>query len=331
MLVVNACVQDPANKTKTNIIPVKVYVVRTEKVFYPIHTSGMLKSESEIKLSFKTGGLIETVFVNEGQLVKKDQVLAKLDLSEINANVTLAASALDKARRDFSRIENLYNDSVASLEMYQNAKTALDVATSNYNIASFNKQHSVIKAPSNGKILAVLYEENEIIAPGHPVFLFASTGKNWITNTSVNDIDIVKLSVGDSANIQFDAFPGKRFKATVIEISRMADPYTGTFSVKLTLTKNPDILVSGLIGKINIFPSIKKDLPFVPLNALIESNEMTGYIYLLKNNMIEKQKIYVEKIIDSGLVVNKGVSEGDTLITEGLHYITKDSDIKIIH
>ena len=109
---------------------------------------GKLASKEELKLSFKTGGIISEIFVDEGQTVKKGQVLAKLNLSEIQAQVNQAILGLDKAERDYRRANNLYKDSVVTLEQLQNTTTALDIAKSNVKIAEFNLQFSTIKAQS---------------------------------------------------------------------------------------------------------------------------------------------------------------------------------------
>lgn len=328
-LIIQSCKPEKNGNKKTDIIPVKVIVVENQTIYYPIRTCGTLSSQSESKLSFKTGGVINKITVKEGSVVKKGKTLAQLNLLEIEANLTMASSAYDKAKRDYSRAQNLYNDSVATLEQFQNAKTALEVAKSNYEIAKFNREYSVIKAPSNGKILKKLAEENEVIGAGHPVFLFASTESSWIVKTSVTDKDIVHIKMGDTAQIYFDAFPDEYFKARVTETGTMADPYTGTYEVELTLVKNPVKVVSGLIAKVEIFPSYTNNLPVVPHNALIESNEMIGYVYLLKDSIPMKIKIHIEKIQSDGMVVKSGVKEGDVVITEGLHYITNESKIEI--
>jgi RND family efflux transporter MFP subunit len=153
--------------------------------------------KSESKLSFKTGGIIQNIMVDEGQSVRKDQLLAQLNLEEIQSQVKQAELALSKAERDYERAGNLYRDSVATLEQYQNAGTALEVARSNASIAHFNLQFSSIHAPADGKILKRIAEPNEIIAPGHPVFLFAATGSNWVVRANLTDRDIVRVSIRD--------------------------------------------------------------------------------------------------------------------------------------
>ena len=148
--------------TRENLIKVKAAEVVEKNIVFPIHSSGRLSAKTEQKLSFKTGGIINKIFVDEGQSVRKGQLLAELNLSEIRARVNLAEQALGKAERDFNRTGNLFKDSVVTLEQLQNAETALEVAKSNLEIARFNLKYSTIVAPSQGKILRRLMEENEV-------------------------------------------------------------------------------------------------------------------------------------------------------------------------
>ncbi len=273
-----------------------------------IYASGIISSKQEIKLSFKTGGIIDKIFVNEGDYVKKQQILAQLKLDEISAKVNQARLALDKAKRDFNRAKNLYNDSVATLEQFQNAQSALNYAKTNMQIADFNLKHSVIYAPSNGKILKIINKENEIVGTGFPVFYFGSKTQEWIVKTNISDKDIIKIKLGDTAKIYTDAYPDTFFVATVSEISKMADPYTGTFNCELQIINKTKKLITGFIVSAEIKTSSNKKVFKLPYSLLIDADNKTGYIYLLVNDKPKKTKVNIIKIEDNDIVVT-----GDSL------------------
>jgi len=118
---------DPASIQETSI-PVKVIDLRQQTVYEPVYASGSFTTDDETMRSFKTGGIVQHLFVREGDAVKKGQLLAILDLTEITAQVTQATLSYEKAQRDFNRLSNLYRDSVVTLEQFQNARTGLDIA-----------------------------------------------------------------------------------------------------------------------------------------------------------------------------------------------------------
>ena len=330
-LVFNACKEQVAEKKPVEKLQVRTTKVIEKEMSIPVHCNGKLSSKEESKLSFKTGGIISGIFVDESQKVKKGEVLAKLNLSEIQAQVNQARLGLDKAERDFRRANNLYKDSVVTLEQLQNVTTALDIAKSNVEIAEFNLQFSTIKAPSNGKILKRVAEENEIVGPGSPVFLFASTDNDWVARVNITDKDIFSLLLNDNADVRFDAYPDRKFHATVTEIGNSADPYTGTYEVELTLKPTNTKFASGLIASVDIYPSEKEKFMLISVNALIEGNESEGYVYqIINNDQLKKMKINIHKISDDYLIVKSGVKPGAEIITEGVNYVNGTSEVEVI-
>jgi multidrug efflux pump subunit AcrA (membrane-fusion protein) len=139
--------------TTSEAVHVRVTEVTSGEISIPVHSTGVLVSSEEYKLSFKTGGIIGKIYVKEGERVKKGKMLASLRLDEIAANESQAKSGYEKALRDYQRAENLYRDTVATLEQKQNAATALSVAKSALEIVQFNLAHSSILAPDDGIVL----------------------------------------------------------------------------------------------------------------------------------------------------------------------------------
>jgi RND family efflux transporter MFP subunit len=317
--------KDPAEPA----VVVRTTRVRDTAVVFRVRTAGKLASKTESKLSFKTGGIIQMIMVDEGQSVRKDQLLAQLNLAEINSRVSQADLALKKAERDYDRAGNLYRDSVATLEQYENARTALEVARSNASIANFNLQYSTIRAPANGKILKRIAESNEIIAPGHPVFLFASTGSDWVVRVNLTDRDIVRVHMRDSAHVRFDAYPGEIFSGVISEIGTAADPYTGTYEVEVQMARRPEKLVSGFIARVDIYPAALGKYVVIPVESLMDGSGRTGYVMVLVDQQPERRKIKIQAVNDYGIVVREGLSPGDELIVEGAQYLRTGSRIKV--
>ena len=317
---------------RENLIKVKAVKVMEKDIVFPIHSSGKLSAKTEQKLSFKTGGIINKIYVDDGQSVRKGQLLAELNLSEIKARVNLAEQALGKAERDFNRARSLFKDSVVTLEQLQNAETALEVAKSNLEIARFNLKYSIIAAPSQGKILKRLMEENEVAGSGTPVILFASTDDHWVVRINLTDKDIINISSGDSAIIKFDAYQDTDFKATVTEIGRAADPYTGTYEVELTVRPVKDKkLISGFIAKVDIYSGhLTQKYLSVPIDALTDYNEESGYVYEIKDSIVIRRKIEFIKILNDEVLITYGLMPGTKLVTEGINYLNDSTKVIIV-
>ena len=262
-------------------VNIRIHPVEYMEYKVPVRATGILGTSTRMKLSFKTGGLIKQIDVREGESVEEGQILALLDLSEIRAQVNQARIGYEKARRDMTRAENLYKDSVATLEQFQNAKSAFEIAGSQKQIADFNLEHSRIKAPSDGKIQKILIETSEVIGPGYPAILFASTENDWVVRASLTDKDIVKLAIGDSAKVYMDAFPGISFGAEIIELGTVADPVTGTYETELMILQTLPQFRTGFISRAEIYPTEVKRSLVLPIHALIDATDNRAIIFVL--------------------------------------------------
>jgi len=331
LLLLGSCRNETIKTVKDEATRVRVVKITPEDVSISIHSSGILASQEEIKLSFKTGGIVAAIEVKEGDNLKKGEVMAALNLSEINANVNLAQNGYEKAFRDWTRAESLYSDTVATLEQFQNATTALNVAKSNLEIAKFNLLHSTIKAPAEGIVLKQLVKENELIGSGYPVFLFGTKGKFWKVKTGLADRDVVRINPGDSAVVVFDAWPGVRFSAVVDLMSEMASPMTGTYETEMSLDGMGYRLASGFVADVDIYPSKRQTLILLPVGAVVEADGQKGFIWSVSDSgSAEKHEIEIVTIKGSEAVV-RGIPGGvNEIVSEGAAYLKDGMKVEVV-
>jgi RND family efflux transporter MFP subunit len=325
------CKNREVKVTPEEVVRVRLADIVISKISIPVHSTGSLVSTDELKLSFKTGGLIAGIYVKEGDRVKKGELLASLNLSEISATVEQAKNGYDKALRDYKRAENLYRDSVATLEQKQNALTALNVAESTYKIVKFNLAHSQIKAPDNGIILRKLVKQNELVAAGYPVFVFGTSGKQWKVETGLSDRDIIKVNRGDSASVSIDAWPDVRFPAVVDQVGEISNPYTGTFKAELLLNSTDLRMASGFVTSVDIFPQSGKSYVKIPVGSIVEADGKSGSVFTVTDSMsVKKITIEIEALIGSQAAV-KGIPEGiSEVVSEGAAYLKDGLKVMVV-
>ena len=249
-------------------------VVRAGQVA-AVSASGTLGAKDEVTLSFKIGGIVGKVFVDDGAKVARGQVLAALDQREIDALVAKATAGAEKARRDAARIERLFRDSVATLAQWQDAQTARDAAEADLRGARVNHEFATIVAPSDGVVLARVASAGQMVGAGMPVIQFASRGRGSVLRVGVPDRDAVRVAVGDRAEVAFDAVPGKVFKGRVSQVGAAADARTGLFVVEVAL-EGVQSLPSGLVGRAVIAPKASSTTPTTKPNAELKSDAMGG-------------------------------------------------------
>jgi len=332
LLVLLACSEMEKKDEPAAKIPVTIYNIEETDIKIPILTSGKISSQKEIKLSFKTGGIIDKIFVNEGQLVSKGDLLTTLDLKEINSQVVQAKVGFDKAKRDFSRIESLYADSVVTLEQYQNVKTALELAEANLNIAEFNQGYSVIRAPNSGQIYKKFAESNEMVAPGSPVLLFGSTNSKWKITSGLTDKDIQKIRIGDMAEVSIDALPDEKISAVVSEITGTINTYSSTYEVELLIESGQKNIVSGMIAAVKIIPKSKGYYKTVPIKSIVNADKFTGEVFTLSpdDSTVNRVDVKLDGIWNENVIIKEGLKGIDNVILDGVEYVYDGAKVKVV-
>lgn len=332
LLSITSCKEPKVESTAivNDTIPVKVISITEEMMQVPIEVSGQFTTEDETLLSFKTGGIVQHVFVKEGDAVKKGQVLATLNMTEIQAQVQQAKIGLEKAMRDNKRAENLYRDSVATLEQFQNSKTALEIAQQQYNTAKFNENYSEIRSIKNGYVLRKFVNDGQVIAPGSPVFQVNGAGnKLWVLKVSVSDRDWNIIKKGDKAEIKMETVT---LAGKILGKSESADPVTGTMWATIQPTEQTSMnIAAGSFGKATIIPSSSFKAWAIPYDAILDGNAGDGYVFIPKENMTaQKVKIKIGNIVNGRVLVTEGLNGINSIIVSGNAYLNENTPIKII-
>ena len=312
-------------------LPVVLEPVQDQSLAKPVVTSGTLTSAADLKLSFKIGGIINGFEVKEGEKVKKGQVLASLKLDEIAAKVAQAQSGFEKAQRDYQRAQNLYGDSVATLEQLQDAKTGMDVAKANLEIATFNLDHAKITAPDDGRVLKQLAEANEMIGSGHPIFMFASGDNEWMIKSGVSDRDVVRLHIHDKAHVTFNVLPDLSFDAKVTEIAGGPSPMNGTYEVRLALDRADQQLFNGFVANVTIYPSIEEQLQVIPFDALVDVQGMKGFVFTVTSDSVARKiPVKINFLFNQFAAIQTGLENVAQVVTEGSAYLIDGQPVQVV-
>lgn len=311
--------------------PVRIAAVETESVSPPIHATGILGPKEEVHLSFKIGGVIERIAVDEGDRVRAGEPLAALDLREIDAHVAQAQSGLEKAERDLSRARRLYADSVVTLEQVQDAQTGFAVAQAAFDALLFDRRHAVILAPSDGIVLRRFSEVGEMVAPGGEILIVGSSARGSVVRAGLADRDAIRVRRGDTAIVTFDLQPPRSVRGAVCEIAAAADPATGTFRVEVTVP-GVDLLASGLVANVEIRPDADRPLALIPVDALLEADGKRATVFALSGSTsrARRREIAIAFLSGDQVAVTSGLEGVDHVVTDGAPRLDDGDSVKVM-
>jgi len=324
--------QEAATAVDESAVAIKLAPVQTVDYSLPVVSSGLISTETESKLSFKVGGIITKIYVKEGESVSQGQLLASLDLTEIDAQVAQAKNNLEKTQRDLERGKRLFKDSAATLEQIQNLTTAFNVAEEGYRIASFNRQFSTIRANTSGKVIRKFANEGELIGPGAPVLMVNSSAKNdWIVKIGLPDVDWVRVKKGDVAKITTDAYPGEILNGELNVINEGADAVSGLYQAEVRVKPGNKKLASGLFARVEIAPSAKRKLQTIPIEAIVEGQGKNAFVFVVNDDKksVKKLPVVVAYLENKTAFISGGLDSINEVISAGSAFLTENSSVKI--
>jgi len=329
-----ACGHDEPAATPAAPRAVRAVSVESGSAEAPIIASGLLATRDEAQLSFKTGGVVRRIAVRAGDGVKAGQVLAEIELAEVDAGLAQARAAYEKAERDQARGKKLFDEDVITREQLDDLGTAATVARARLDAAEYNRRHAQIVAPGNGVVLRRLVEPRETVAPGQPVLTLSQSNSGHVLKLGLADRDAVRVQLGDRAQIRFDAYPQRTFAARVIEIGHGADPRTGTFPVELELDDaalGDARLPSGLVGSATITVRGQGGTrSYLPLTALVEGSQRAMTVFTLQGTSVHARKVQIAFIAGDRVALESPLPPGTRVVTDGAAYLADGESVRVV-
>ena len=346
-LSLGACAPDKSVSTITTPAPI---AVRTAKVVrearaQPIVGTGVLSSKAEMKASFKLGGIVSRITVDEGDEVKRGQALATLRATEVEVAVEQAGQAVDKAERDLARAQTLFEGNAATREQLDDATTATAIARSQLRAARFNQDNAVIRAPADGRVLRRLAEPNELVAPGQPVLVLSGASAGWVMRVALADRDVVRIVEDTPAEVELSAWPGVALPGRITEIASAAT-LLGTYEIEISVSETkaaaaprapetrqppPMTLRSGMIGRVQISPATTKIVALVPSSALRDGEGRAATVWAPDaGGGVVSHRVKVAFFIDDLAAISEGLEGVEQVVTEGSAYLNAKSRIDLV-
>jgi len=337
--------QEEVNRRK---VSVKVYEVSRGTLTSYLHVTGTTLPLEEAKIGSKVEGTIQEILVDEGDLIKKGQVLIRLepkdfllDIDRTKAALKTARAELERARydleqksEDWRRLSALYEKRAISKHRYDSMKAAFSIAKAKVKscrsqikerkaelkLAEKRYQDSVVKAPFNGVVTKKMLHEGEVSS------LWAY---NWETLEVMNlskikvECDVSekrksRLREGMETHIEVDAYPEERFKGKITTINPMVDPLQRTFRVKI-LIPNPEYrLTAGMFARIKIVLDVKEGILIIPEKEIVERPD-GHFVFVVQDGVATRRKISPGIKEGKWVEVTEGLKEGEMIVVEGSH------------
>jgi len=318
-----------------------------------IHTSitatGTIEPVTSVTVGTQVSGIVSKLFVDYNSVVKKGQVIAELDktnlISELNtakANLSSAQSTLNYETTNFQRYQTLYDKGLVSANDYENARLSYDkarqqVATSRESVqkAQTNLGYATITSPIDGVVLSKSVEEGQTVAASFntpELFTIAKDLTDMRVIADIDEADIGGVKEGQRVTFTVDAFPDDHFEGAVTQVRQQATTESNVVTYQVVISApNKDLkLKPGLTANVTIYTLELEDALAIPAKALrfmpneallkegqtIEDTEASQKVWTLEGNIFKAHA--VETGTTNGILteIKSGISEGTEVLVD---------------
>ncbi|OGQ16842.1 MAG: hypothetical protein A3B70_07340 [Deltaproteobacteria bacterium RIFCSPHIGHO2_02_FULL_40_11] len=306
-----------------------------------LSATGNIEAMKEALLSSKTGGRVQTVHVEEGQLVQEGTLLVKLEAKELELQKQAAESAKRSAashidEENYKRHKILYEEGIISKAefdkieaQYKSAQAETERLGKQVNLQEEQVASSEITAPFRAIAAKVFVHEGENVAPGQPIAQLMNMEQVTVTVPVVSK-DIEKIKLGQKAKIRVDA-SSDVFEGNIHQISQVADPITRTFDVKIKVQNTKNILKPGMFAKAWIVTHEKNQTLIIPKTALVKREDLTEpHIYTVQDQKAHLQKVKLGIETQTHVEIQTPIPLSWPIVTAGQSQLYEGAPVQIV-
>jgi membrane fusion protein (multidrug efflux system) len=337
-----SCNNKQDEKKENSPMPYKVVQVSKDNTTLLAEYPTKLEGVTDIDIRPKVDGYIEKIYVDEGQEVKKGQILFKLETQTANQDAAAAKAKVDAAQVEVSRLKPLVDRKIISDVQLAMAKANLANAKSVYQSIIARINYATITSPVNG-IVGTLplrigsYVSSQTVEPLtrisdiSKVFAFFSVNEKKQLDIMINaEGKTFQDKIGNMRAVKLVLSNGTLYEelGKIETFSGQANTQTGSFNVRASFPNPNRLLRSGGSGIIQI-PTYLKDVILIPQNATIELQDKRIALIVDKENKVKFVPIEIRAVPGGQFfVVDKGLSTNDKFLVEGVGIITEGTVIK---
>ncbi len=310
--------------------------VKTEAVSRSFSTGdrtyvGQVEEEKSTAVSFNGSGTIVRMYVSEGDIVRKGQLIAELDPTQSRNAIRAAEAQLKQAKDAVERLKVLHDNQALPDMKWVEANSKADEARAQLDLAKKTEADCKAYAPVSGIIGKGAKETGETTLPALTVATILDIS-NVKVRVSIPEKEIGGISATTPTIISVDAL-NQTFRGGRIERDVQADALTHTYDIKIQLPNPGEKLLPGMVCNVlvkghNTSGSTPDNALTVPITAVQQNATGQKFVWVIRSGKAHRQYISIGDTYGNRIAVSQGLNEGDVIITQGYHKLSEGTPVK---
>lgn len=309
--------------------------VEAQNFIHYLELQGNVQTKQNLVIYPEMGGILEHVYVKEGQRVTKGQLLAKLDDGGLGQQLAQLQIQTDLAKTTFDRQERLWNQKIGSEIQYLQAKSSFEAQQKLVNQVKSQLAKTNVTAPFTGIVDDVITNQGSVVAPGQTPIIRIINLDNMYIETEVPESYISNVSVNKAVIVEIPIL-GKTIEGIIRQASNYINPANRTFKIEIAVPNKDGAIKPNLTAKLKINDYTNANAMLIPQSIISENAEGEQYIYLVNNKNTEDEATAQRFVITTGrtqgdvIEVLTGLSDNVEIINEGARSVQDGQLVKIL-
>lgn len=309
--------------------PVEILTVTRGTVSRTSTIAGILEPIRTVGVNAQLSGVLLSVQAEEGDRVREGQVLAELDVRELEAQLRSAEAALRLAESNFTRSDELFKQQIITAAEYERDRAALESARATKDQLVTRLGYARITAPTSGIITEKRVEAGDIVSGQTRLFSVADVS-TLVTRVQVSELEVTSLRVGDRVRLTVDALDGAAVDGRIRRIFPAADSATRLVPVEVSLSGTMlQHLRPGYTVRATFALDQRDDALLIPSRA-ISGPAGARAVFLVSGGRIVRRAVSVGPDIDGRSEVYDGLVEGDSVIVSGTSMLREGGAARVV-
>lgn len=295
-------------------VPVRTEPVARGSISDAIRATGTLEAEEEVDLVARGSGPVTEILVEEGDHVRRGQLLARLDDREARNLVAQRTVTLEEARLAFERASTQRERGLVSQEAYDTAASGLASAETQLEAARIQLADTEVRAPYDAVVSVRYVNRNQYVSPG-TALLRVFADDPLLCRLQVPEKELTRLAVGQPARLEVEAFAERPFAGTVERIRPSVEAGTGTVTVTVEV-RSAGVLRPGMFAAVSIETDRLDGVLVVPREALV-LDAIGDVVFVVADGIARRREVELGVRSDDVVQVVAGLEAGEPLVVLG--------------
>jgi len=302
-----------------------------------LELQGNVKTKQNILVYPEMPGILQKIFVQEGQSVSKGQLLATIDDGGLSDQVAQLEATTQLAKTTFERQKRLWEQKIGSEIQFLQTKTNYEAQKNTLKQLKSQQSKASIRAPFSGVIDDVLKEPGTVIAPGQGSEVFRIVNlNNMYVEAEVPEKYIESITKNKEVKVEFTVL-GKTMSSRVRQVGSFINPNNRSFKIEVPVANKSGNIKPNLTAKLQINDYTKLEAILIPQSIISENAKGEQYIYIVKDKKPNNEAVTERLIIETGktqgdlIEVTKNLAPNAEIIMEGARSVNNGQVVKVIN